>query len=57
MFGPGVMMSDGHVIPARNLNGGKLDAEQANSPGCIRQEHNEEKSPKSYDLPKIGMVL
>jgi hypothetical protein len=58
MFGPGVMMGDGHVIPARNLNaGGKLDAERANSTDCIRQEHDEEKSPKSYDFHKIGMAL
>ena len=55
--GPGLAIG-GFVIPGRDLGGsGKLDIDWGNSPGCIRQENNGTKSPKLYDLRKIGMTL
>ena len=57
-FGLGVRMGDGSVIPGRNLrSSGKLETDWGNSPGCIRDEHNETKPPKHYDLHKIGMAV
>lgn len=58
MSSPGLVMSGGFVIPGRDLSGsGKLDMERANSPSCIRQEDNKAKSPKLYDLHKLGMAV
>lgn len=57
MFGPGLLMSGGHVIPARNLGAsGKLDKDWGNVP-CIRENQNGTHPPKSYDVHKIGMLL
>ena len=56
--GPGLRMNGGFVIPGRDLGGsGKLDRDWGKSPGCIRQERDERKPPKFYDLHKIGMAL
>lgn len=56
--GSGLEMSGGLVIPGRYLSGsGKLDANWGSSSDCVRQQNNETKSPKSYDLQKIGMTL
>lgn len=58
MSSPGLVMSGHFIIPGRNLGGsGKLDMDWENSPGCIRQEDNKIKSPKLYDLQKLGMAV